>query len=210
MPEHKHSAAFGLRFSEGSGRGSNASHPHTTCLLYLAHPRSLSSPITNMSFFVKKMKMKTGRLIDNLRPGSRAPSPLPPNPDPDPVPQAPAIGSHSYADPQTPQTAGSTAGSVIYELLTAARDGSDLCLPLKAALVGVVKIWDVCEVKASPLSRLLLIGYIQRTIEVKEEYKKLESRLAHLYALTQAYGKRNHLDPNLKLRLETISRSVSM
>ena len=99
-----------------------------------------------MSVFVKKFKMKTGRLVNNLRPGSPLPSPAPPNPDPDPVPRAPTLSTHGYADPEAPPTAGATAGSVVYELLAAARDGSDLCLPLKAALVGVVKIWDVCEV----------------------------------------------------------------
>lgn len=51
---------------------------------------------------------------------------------------------------------------------------------------------------------------IQRTAEVKDEYEKLESRLAHLYALTQAYGKRSHLDANLKLRLDNIARCVDI
>jgi len=95
-----------------------------------------------MSGFVKKVKKRTGRIISNLRPGSRATSPTPT----DPAPLPPISGRHTYAEPQTPQTAGATAGSVLYEPLAVARDGSDLCLPLKAALVGVVKIWDVCEV----------------------------------------------------------------
>jgi len=97
-----------------------------------------------MSGFVKKAKKKAGLFVDKLRPGSRQPSPTPP--DPISNPPAPSTDRHSYADPQPPQSAGATAGSVIHELLAAARDGSDLCLPLKAALTGVVKIWDVCEV----------------------------------------------------------------
>ena len=97
-----------------------------------------------MSGFVKKAKKKAGLFVDKLRPGSRQPSPTPP--DPIPIPPAPSNDRHTYADPQNPPNAGATAGSVVYELLAAARDGSDLCLPLKAALTGVVKIWDVCEV----------------------------------------------------------------
>ena len=50
---------------------------------------------------------------------------------------------------------------------------------------------------------------MQRSVQVKNEYEKVESRLAHLYALTQAYGKRNHLDANLKLRLDNIARFKS-
>jgi len=40
---------------------------------------------------------------------------------------------------------------------------------------------------------------------MKEEYEKLESRLAHFTAVTRAYGKRSHLDPNLMLRLDNIA-----
>ena len=111
-----------------------------------------------MSGFVKKAKKKAGLFVDKLRPGSRQPSPTPP--DPTSIPPAPSADRHAYADPQAPQSAGATAGSVIHELLAAARDGSDLCLPLKAALTGVVKIWDVCEV-----SRALALSVILLTLE---------------------------------------------
>jgi len=40
-----------------------------------------------------------------------------------------------------------TTASVVKELLAAARDGSDLFLPLKAALVGVVSIWNIFDVR---------------------------------------------------------------
>ena len=39
---------------------------------------------------------------------------------------------------------------------------------------------------------------------MKDEYEKFESRLAHFTAVTRAYGDRNLLDPNLKLRLDNI------
>jgi len=44
---------------------------------------------------------------------------------------------------------------------------------------------------------------------MKDEYQKLESRLAHFTAVTRAYGDRNLLDPNLKLRLDHIVTWVS-
>jgi len=46
---------------------------------------------------------------------------------------------------------------------------------------------------------------IQRTTQVKEEYEKLESRIAHLNAVTHAYGKKDDIDPDLKLRLMSIA-----
>ena len=94
-----------------------------------------------MSGFVKKAKKKAGLFVDKLRPGSASPAP----PAADPIPPAPSSDRHAYAKPPAPSTAIATTGSVIHELLAAARDGSDLCLPLKAVLTGVVKIWDVCE-----------------------------------------------------------------
>jgi len=93
-----------------------------------------------MSGLIKKVKKKADRLADRMLPGSHSPSPTP---EPAPTPPIPAVGTHAYAEPQDQQSIGATAGSVVYELLAAARDGSDLCLPLKAALVGVVKIWDI-------------------------------------------------------------------
>jgi len=57
----------------------------------------------------------------------------------------------AYARAPSPPSILATTGSAVKTLLTAARDGSDLFLPLKAALVGVVAIWDVYNV-----SRLIL------------------------------------------------------
>jgi len=158
-----------------------------------------------MSGFVKKAKKKAGLFVDKLRPGSRQPSPTPPDPDPSPTPPAPSANVHAYATPQAPQTAIGTAGSIIHELLAAARDGSDLCLPLKAALTGVVKIWDVCEVCVTLVWLVWCLLCCQRTTQAKEEYEKLESRLAQFTAVTKVYGNRSHLDPNLKLRLDDIA-----
>ena len=60
---------------------------------------------------------------------------------------SPVHATPSYARPSAPLSALSTTGSAIYELLATIRDASDMCLPLKAAAVGVLKIWDVCEVR---------------------------------------------------------------
>jgi len=157
-----------------------------------------------MSRFVKKAKKKAGLFVEKLRPGSSAPSPTPPAADT--IAPVPSSGRSTYTDPVAPQTAVATTGSVIHELLAAARDGSDLCLPLKAVLTGVVKIWDVCEARTCFLPHTFALRFLfQRTTQVKEEYEKLESRLAHLSAVTHAHGKKGHLDPDLKLRLDGIA-----
>jgi len=51
-----------------------------------------------------------------------------------------------YARPPSPTKILATTRSVVKQLTVAARDGSDLFLPLKAALVSVVAIWDVFDV----------------------------------------------------------------
>jgi len=61
-----------------------------------------------------------------------------------PEPIAPVIPA--YARPPSPSTILTTTGSAVKALLMAARDGSDLFLPLKAALVGVVALWDIWDV----------------------------------------------------------------
>jgi len=57
----------------------------------------------------------------------------------------------AFARPPSPTTILATTGSAVKGLLVAARDGSDLFLPLKAALVGVVAIWDIFDVRYSTL-----------------------------------------------------------
>ena len=94
-----------------------------------------------------KAKQSASRLIVKLNPGrrSRSRSPNAPDRDPGSSSQAPSTGRYEYAEPSAPQTGLQTMGSVVHEFLAAARDGSDLCLPLKAALVGAVKIFEICE-----------------------------------------------------------------
>jgi len=53
----------------------------------------------------------------------------------------------AYARPPSPTNILATTGSAVKGLLVAARDGSDLFLPLKAALVGVVALWDIFDVR---------------------------------------------------------------
>jgi len=62
-----------------------------------------------------------------------------------------ALGVPAYARPPSPPTILATTGSAVKGLLAAARDGSDLFLPLKAALVGVVALWDLFDVSGRPL-----------------------------------------------------------
>ena len=52
----------------------------------------------------------------------------------------------NYKRPPSPPKIMATIGSAVKGLLVAARDGSDLFLPLKAALVGVVALWDIFDV----------------------------------------------------------------
>jgi len=75
------------------------------------------------------------------------------SPTPDDV-SSPSLQSNppatpAYARPPSPTTILATTGSAVKGLLVAARDGSDLFLPLKTALVGVVAIWDIFDVRYS-------------------------------------------------------------
>ena len=108
-----------------------------------------------MSGVVKKAKKMARRLVSRLLSSAdlQMLSPAPSNPNP--TLQAPFADQHPYASPQPSPTISVTARSVIRDLLEAVRDGSDLFLPLKATLVGVVKIWDICEVRRFSLSFLL-------------------------------------------------------
>jgi len=99
-----------------------------------------------------KAKQGASRLMDRLNLSSHSHSrSRTPDPDPDALTSAPPTDRHDYADPKSPPTSIATANSVVHEFLAAARDGSDLCLPLKAALVGAVKIFEICEARSSPI-----------------------------------------------------------
>ena len=112
-----------------------------------------------------KAKQSASRLMDKLNIGrrSRSHSPQPADADPNASTSIPSADGQRYADPQAPQTVVGTAGSVVTEFLAAARDGADLCLPLKAALVGAVKIIEICQASfiiILKLVNLLLNCYI--------------------------------------------------
>jgi len=99
----------------------------------------------------EKVKQGASRLVVKLNPTrSRSHSPVPP--EPGPLAPESSTRTPEYADPKAPVTALGTTGSVIHEFLAAARDGADLCLPLKAALVGAVKIFEICEARTNTLS----------------------------------------------------------
>ena len=57
----------------------------------------------------------------------------------------PTIPAH--LNPPSSPTILATTGSAVKGLLKAARDGSDLFLPLKATLVGIVALWDIFDVR---------------------------------------------------------------
>jgi len=80
-----------------------------------------------------------------------------------------------------------------------------MCLPLKAALVGVVKVWDICEVCRRSIFVFMLINIHQRTGQVKDEYQKANGKLAHLHKIAIAYGQKKGLDEKLQKRLDEIS-----
>jgi len=94
----------------------------------------------------------------------------------------------------------------------AARDGSDLFLPLKAALVGVVALWDIFDVHhfiAISLAHWCL-HWLQRTVEAKAEFTKLESKLSAFSAIAEAHqAEPRMLDANLQNRLVSITKCVS-
>jgi len=64
------------------------------------------------------------------------------------VSSSPADATTAHAPPSAPTSAPTAVVSEIHHLLTAIRDASDMCLPLKAAVVSMLKIWDVCEVSS--------------------------------------------------------------
>jgi len=109
-----------------------------------------------------KVKKRIGQTVDRLRPSSsqehsRSTSPARSQPDesaPPPAAESTSSGIPAYARPRSPPTILATTGSAVKGLLVAARDGSDLFLPLKAALVGVVALWDVFDVRR--LSSILI------------------------------------------------------
>jgi len=106
---------------------------------------------------LNEAKDRAGLLFVKLRPGSRSRTPSPISQDPNPVPDtsAPSTSPLNHLELQPPPTFLQTTGSVVQEFLEAARDGSDLCLPLKAALVGATKILDICKAcnNISPFQR---------------------------------------------------------
>ena len=148
--------------------------------------------------FFKEPFGRSSRSVSRTHSPSLAPPPTPP--DPPPIPSTLA-----FAGPPKSTSALATTGSVIHELLATARDGADMCLPLKAALVGVVKIWDICEVCfTNPLVHKLIRMY-QRTSQLKDEYMRANGKLVQLHRIAIAYGKEKGLDEKLQKRLDEIS-----
>jgi len=89
----------------------------------------------------------------------------------------------------------------------AARDGSDLFLPLKAALVGVVALWDIWDVCCLICRETFRSKLFQRTVEAKAEFTKLESKLVAFKVIAEAYQvEPGVLDESLQMRLKALVR----
>jgi len=119
-------------------------------------------------------------------------------------PAAPA-----YAISPSPTTILATTGSAVKGLLVAARDGSDLFLPLKAALVGVVALWDLFDVCHFDLIVYSYSDCLQRTVEAKAEFTKLESKLGAFKAIADAHqAEPRTIDESLQARLKSLAKCV--
>jgi len=131
-----------LRPPSRQGRSSTSASPHAS-----GHstPNIGTSPAQTQP--LQPQPSTTVPLSSPVQSGSLTPTPGPDTVQPATLPLSPAIVTPVYARPSTPPSALATTGSVIHDLLTTIRDASDMCLPLKAAVVGVLKIWDVCEVR---------------------------------------------------------------
>jgi len=155
----------------------------------------------------QKVKKKVDRAMDRLLPSQqegRAASPAPSHQDEHSTTSASAITA--YARPPSPKSILATTGSAVKMLLVAARDGSDLFLPLKAALVGVVAIWDIFDVRHIILLPITTQKCLQRTVEAKAEFTKLESKLVAFKAIANAHQAEPHaLDESLQARLKSMT-----
>jgi len=89
---------------------------------------------------------KTAAHLSTAAPSVLAPDAVGTSPPPaDPVPST----LPAYVRAPSPTTLLATTGSAVKGLLEAVRNGSDLFLPLKAALIGVLAIWDIFDVYLS-------------------------------------------------------------
>ena len=145
------------------GRASSVWTRSTSLFTALSSAGAQTPPRTfKLSTIMKKKfdkaKQSASRLIVKLNPGRRSRSRSPHSADPDPSmsTSAPSADVQRYADPKAPQTVAGTAGSIVTEFLAAARDGADLCLPLKAALVGAVKIIEICQASIYMIRKLMI------------------------------------------------------
>jgi len=113
----------------------------------IAHPTSHApredqqkTTLTTTAALAQSSNAPISATIKPLQPSNLA-TPSAPSPPPGLTLTVPA-----YARPPSPPTILATTGSAVKGLLAAARDGSDLFLPLKAALVGVIALWDIFDV----------------------------------------------------------------
>jgi len=167
-----------------------------------SHPTRLASPAltagagpAHSSIAPKSVAIESSQLADPVAASV-------PSLSPESTPEVPA-----YARPPSPPTVLATTGSAVKGLLAAARDGSDLFLPLKAALVGVVALWDLFDVSDSILFDSSRLNMLQCTVEAKTEFMKLESKLAAFKAIAEAQqAEPRALDENLQARLKSLTQ----
>ena len=84
-----------------------------------------------------------------------------------------------------------------------------MCLPLKAAVVSVLKIWDVCEVRSLATELVSqLTRTSQRTVQLNQEFIKHKEKLERLLKITNTHQGEIGLSDNLRGRLEEVASYV--
>jgi hypothetical protein len=102
-----------------------------------------------------------------------------------------------------------TGKSVVKEVLEAIRDGSDLFLPLKAALVGIVKIMDIMEVRRAATTLVRSpIWLEQRVGDVQDDFLEMTVKIRALQTIFTTYQSQSQIELALptRQRLDALAR----
>ncbi|EMD31452.1 hypothetical protein CERSUDRAFT_100308 [Gelatoporia subvermispora B] len=86
-----------------------------------------------------------------------------------------------------------TGWRVLKEVLKAVKDGSDLFLPLKAALVGVVEVMDI----------------VDNLGEARDGFERIAQNIVHLLQALSPYGSEQHVSPLVRRRLDRIEEFLN-
>ncbi|KAJ7440850.1 hypothetical protein B0H11DRAFT_2252667 [Mycena galericulata] len=95
-------------------------------------------------------------------------------------------------DVDSPGVAATKAWTNLKEVFKVVRDGSDLCLPLKAALVGVTAIMDS----------------IDRVGDVNDEFVRITNNVKGFQCIFSQYGSEKDISPAMRSSLDAMTSSV--